>query len=453
MTEEPVASRAPVAIAIAAATSGVLPVFLTGAMGVQLRHALHFSDLGLGVAVASFFAASALCSVSFGVLAERRGPIAVMRLAVATSIASLLVLGLGVGSLATLCVALALGGIANGATQPAVNLFLSRRGPRARQGLAFGIKQAGIPTATLLSGLAVPALALTLGWQASYLAGAVVAAGVALVLWRQRDAVAEARDAARTRRPARTGPEPGDLRGGEPIARRPAPEPPRPGGLGAGPAPGPASRGPVLPLVVLACGMALAVSAANSLGSFAVPSAVDHGVAPGLAGLLASLGSVFGFSARVGLGWRADAERAEAPASPVARRAFLARRHLATVAGALTLGTLGYLALATGSHALLVPGVVLAFGAGWGWNGLFNLAVVRAYADGPARATGITQVGTYLGGMAGPLGFGAVASGVSYALAWSLCAAFALGGAALFLTGRSLLRRHPIWEGAGSRPS
>jgi MFS family permease len=443
----------PVAIAIAAATSGVLPVFLTGAMGVQLRRALHFSDLGLGLAVASFFAASALCSVSFGVLAEHRGPVAVMRLAVVTSIASLLALGLGVMSLATLCVALALGGVANGATQPAVNLFLSRRGPRERQGLAFGIKQAGIPTATLLSGLAVPSLALTLGWRAAYLAGVLVAVCVAAVLWFQRDAVSEARNYTPARRPTRAGASPVAAGAGELLPRQRGPFRRQPGDAGAASARRRRPRGPVLPLVVLACGMALAVSAANSLGSFAVPSAVDHGVAPGLAGLLASLGSVFGFSARVGLGWRADAERAEAPASPVARRAFLARRHLATVAGALALGTLGYLALATGDHALLVPGVVLAFGAGWGWNGLFNLAVVRAYADAPARATGITQVGTYIGGMAGPLGFGAVASGVSYALAWSLCAAFALGGAALFLTGRSLLRRHPIWEGAGTSRS
>lgn len=210
----------------------------------------------------------------------------------------------------------------------------------------------------------------------------------------------------------------------------------------------------MIPLVVLAGGMALAVSAANSLGSFAVPSAVDHGVAPGLAGLLASLGSVFGFSARVGLGWRADRERAAAPESTVARRAFLARGHLLTVAAALALGTVGYGALATGSRALLVPGVILAFGAGWGWNGLFNLAVVRAYVDEPARATGITQVGTYLGGMAGPVGFGAVASAAGYGLAWALCAVAALAGAALFLTGRSLLRRHPLWEGAGTtRPS
>ncbi|MST35344.1 MFS transporter, partial [Acidimicrobiaceae bacterium USS-CC1] len=85
---------------------------------------------------------------------------------------------LAVGSLTALLGFLVAGGLANGAMQPAVNLLLARTVDDRRQGLAFGVKQAAIPTSTLLSGLAVPALALTVGWHVAYL----VAAGLALLV-------------------------------------------------------------------------------------------------------------------------------------------------------------------------------------------------------------------------------------------------------------------------------
>ncbi len=60
---------------------------------------------------------------------------------------------------------LAMAGIANGISQPAVNLLLARGIPRARQGLAFGVKQGAVPAASSLGGIAVPILGLTVGWQ------------------------------------------------------------------------------------------------------------------------------------------------------------------------------------------------------------------------------------------------------------------------------------------------
>ena len=51
----------------------------------------------------------------------------------------------------------------------------------------------------------------------------------------------------------------------------------------------------------------------------------------------------------------------------------------------------------------------LAFATGWAWPGLFNLAVVRVNPSAPGAATGITQTGTYLGAVVGPVLFGVVA--------------------------------------------
>ena len=435
-------------------------------MAVQLRHALHLGATDIGIAVAAFFGTSALCSVSFGAVAERIGPLAVMRTAAALALASMLVVAGFARSLPSLATGLAIGGLANGAMQPAVNLFLSRTVRSRRQGLAFGVKQAGIPAATLLSGLAVPALALTVGWEAGFAAGAalVAAVGVVLVRTRQtppgsgppgdvRPAAATGIQAAATPAstttpaPGTTTPAPGTTTPA-PGTTTPAPgtTTPAPGtttpdvrttvpatASGSNQAASPRPRVDRLPLAVLAVGMGAAVAAATSMGSFVVASAVAHGVRPALAGLLSALGSAVGLTARIGFGWNADRRRHSGTLPGL--------RDLTMVATLLTTGILGYLALASGRPALLVPGVLVAYGAGWGFNGLFNLAVVRSHPHAPARATGITQVGTYLGGMGGPLAFGFLVDHSGYDAAWLMCAALAATGAVTMAVADRLLHR------------
>lgn len=85
--------------------------------------------------------------------------------------------------------------------------------------------------------------------------------------------------------------------------------------------------------------------------------------------------------------------------------------------------------------------MIVAYGAGWGWNGLFNFAVVRTHPDTPGRATGITQVGGRLAGAAGPLVFGFVAEHLSYPAAWALDGGAAVAGATIIVAGRQLLVR------------
>src|SRR4029079_12588132 len=68
-------------------------------------------------------------------------------------------------SLPVLFVLLAVAGVANAVTQPAINLFVAEQIPGDRQGLGFGIKQSGIPAAILLSVRARPVLPLPLGWR------------------------------------------------------------------------------------------------------------------------------------------------------------------------------------------------------------------------------------------------------------------------------------------------
>ena len=371
-------------LAVAVATAGVVPAFLTGGLAVQIRAELGFGEGALGLAVAVFFATSALASVVFGRVVERVGSSLGMRLAVAVSAASLLAVSALAGSWWELVACLVLGGLGNSISHPATHLFLAREVPQGRQGLAFGVKQAAIPVATLLAGLAVPSVATTVGWRWAFAGAAALALCVALLV-------------------------PG---GGEGGIRRVKDA--RAGDV------------PLTPLVLMALGIGLGSAAANPLGAFTVESAVAAGIEVGTAGLLLALGSAAGIAVRVLFGYVADK---------------LESGRLRIVAGMLGIGTVGFVLLASGVVPLLVIGVVLAFAAGWGWPGLFNFAIVKTNPRAPAAATGITQTGASSGAAAGPLAFGFIVEGASFGTAWLLYGALALVAAVTILVGRHMLLR------------
>jgi MFS family permease len=156
-------------------------------------------------------------------------------------------------------------------------------------------------------------------------------------------------------------------------------------GLAPVPPRDPAPR-PSRALVVTAVGAALASAGPNSLGAYLVASAVDVGIAEGMAGLLAAAGSGVSLLSRVALGERADRRRDYG---------------FAAVVVLLVSGSLGFALLATGAPATFVVGVFVAFALGWGWPGLFNLAVVELNRDAPGAATGVTQTGIYVGAAGG----------------------------------------------------
>ena len=346
----------------AVATAATLPVFLTGALAVQMREDIGFDERGLGLTVAAFFGAAAALSAAGGRVAEWLGAAHATRAAAALSGVSLVLIGVASRSFALLLGGLVVGGAANALAQPATSLLMSQRIPASRLGMAFGVKQSAIPIATLLGGFAVPTVALTAGWRWAFVGGAVAAFVLA---WRDPGA-----DAGATER--RRG------------ARRSTDDT----SLGA--------------LVLLGLGAGLGAAAAGTVGSFLVSAAVESGIAEGSAGALAFGCSAAGIATRMTMGARAD------------RRGG---GHLAVVATMPGVGVLAYVALATGEPALIVVGGVGAYCFAWGWPGLFNLAVVRNNPGAPGAATGITQTGTYIGAVLGPLlfGFGVEAFGYGWA--------------------------------------
>ena len=301
------------------------------------------------------------------------------------SAVALLTIAVTAHSFPTLLIGLVLGGVANSMTQPAANLFIARTVPADRLGVAFALKQSGIPAATLLGGLAVPAIALTVGWRWAYVAGCVLAlVGTASV-------PPVASEAAARRRHEHTSAD--------------------------------------LSLWVLAGAIALGAAAAGTLGAFVVAAGVRAGMGEGPAGLLVAGGSAIVIVVRLWMGRLADRRGAG---------------HLRVVATMLLVGAVGYAAFATGEAAVILAATPIAFGAGWGWPGLFNLSIVQQHPDAPARASGFTQTGTYFGAFAGPAGFGTLVEQTSYPTAWLVTAAVALASAALMLFGRTIVRRERL---------
>jgi MFS family permease len=362
-----------------------LPVFLVGGLAVQIGDELHFSPAGLGLAVSVYFGVSALASVPAGALVERFGSTTMARAAIALAATCMLAVAAGARSLTGLVVILGLGAAANAAGQLAGNTTLSRHVPTRRQGLSFGVKQAAIPVSTLLSGAAVPAVALTLGWRWAFVLGAIMAATAWLLV---------PVEAVHPRRPR-----------GERGERATA------------------------ALVVIGVAATLAAGSANALGTFLVDAAVVRGMAPGSAGLALTLGSAVGVVSRIVGGWQADLRPG---------------RQVGVIAALLALGAAGLALIAVPGTVALVVGVVLGFGLGWSWPGLMNFAVVRLHPQAPAAATSITQTGVYAGGCLGPLVLGTVAAHAGYPTMWTVAGGAMLAASALMLTGSAMLRRHVV---------
>lgn len=366
-----------------------LPVFLVGTLALELRGSLHFGNASLGLAITLYYLGAAAAAIPLGRLADHIGAIRVMRAAAAAGGVLLLLLAGATRSWASLATLMVICGIVSAGIGTATNLFLARR-VRANQGLAFGIKQSAVPFASLLGGLAVPAVALTIGWRWAFALGAVVAVIAGLLVPAPRTSLAARRDQLRANPPP-------------PLT--------------------------VLPLVLLAAGLGLGQFAASAIAAFLVTSAVAIGITQGSAGLIAALASMAALVVRIGVGYRADKR---------------GRAHFPVVAAMLLISTVGYVLLAvgsgTGSRWAFICGAVVALGIGWGWNGLFNFAVVRTHLHAPARATGITQVGARVGGVIGPFVVGVLADRASYTVAWIVAGCALFAAAAAVLTGRRLLR-------------
>jgi len=369
------------------ATLTMLPVFLLGAAAPGLAADLHFDAGRLGLAVSAFWIAMAVAGLAGGHVAHTLGARPTTLIGIGIGVVSLAGLATS-GSFPLLVVFAVVGGIATALATPAGDMAIFAVVPANRRGLAYGVKQASLPAASLLAGLGVPLVVLTVGWRWAFAVAALLAIPAAIALPRKLP------------------------RSHTPVAAT---------------ATDPAPRRAVKPrgLVPVSVAVGLAMAAVSATGGFYVVAAVAGGTPAPTAGFLLALGGVCGIGGRFIASWRFGT----------------ARRPLLVCAGLMAAGGIGTAGLAlTGATAGLAAATVLACGAGWGWNGLLTQDVVASHPEATARASAAIMVGAASGGVAGPVLFGLVATGAGYTVAW-LCAGAALVLAASVLAVREARRR------------
>lgn len=380
------AGRSTVLGTAVAALLGSLAVWIVSAVSPLMREELALTEARLGFAVSVYFAISAVVAWLGGGLSDRIGARRTLTLGTTCSVTAVLAIALFARSWVHVVLLLGLAGVGSAVIQPATNHAIVRGVRLSRHGLALGLKQASVPAATLLAGISVPAVAVTLGWRWAFVLPAVV--GLAFL-------------------PARRH---------LPDGRRPAAR------LGDAREDG----GRVgLPLVVLAVAGGVGVGAISAATAFLVPYLVAGGASESTAGWVLALASLAGVTTRVLSGWRADA---------------LHTSSVSAIVVLLAIGSLGAVGLSAGeSTVALALGAMLMVGAGWGWNGLLVLAIVRAFPTTPGLATGISQVGIRGGGAIGPSVFGLVAGGAGYTAGWLVVGAAMASASGLMWIGGRLL--------------
>lgn len=353
-------------VAVLVVTASTQAVFLLGAAFVQIGPELDLGPVGLGALTAAFFLTASASSTPLGHWVARVGWQRAM--VVNTRISALLLLTIAalarnVWTLAGLLVAAA---AIYGAANPAANQALADHTDPARRATIFGAKHAGIPSSTLLAGLAVPIVIVQFGWRWAYVAAAGLAVGVSFLVPR---AEFKANDL------------------GHPAA-------------GSDSVPRPLST---RQLLALGIGSAFATWGAIALGTFLVSASVATGMSESAAGTLQFAGSGVSIGARILYGVAAD------------------RRGSGGFSGIVALtaaGALAFLALPLTGEALFAVLVIFAFATGWAWPGLMTFAVVNANRGTVAASSSITQAGIFLGAGAGPLILGAAIERWSYDGAW-----------------------------------
>lgn len=359
-----------------ATVSTVFPGFLAGALFVQVGAELGVSEGTYGWALGSFFLGAGTGSVVLGRLAQRIGARSQISFALAGTIAAQLTLAIAAKSFVVLIACLAVAGLMNAATQTAVNLALSQaRLPRL--GLAIAVKQSGMPAASLLSGFAIPVLALTVGWRWAFVMGALIAFFALLAI-------------------------------------RSIVQPAGPGDRLAGHTPRSSSKA----LFLVAGGGMFLAFCAGALNAWTVSSGVDAGLGEGTAGVMLAGGAAAGIAIRLGSGARLDSLRM----SPLSVGGYT-----------VLIGAIGMALLAVRSPGIHVVATLVAFGGGWIWPVFTNFGIVRANPVAASAATGITQTGVYVGVFVGPLATGWLIEAFGYSAMWLVVAVSAVIGSVLIL--------------------
>lgn len=392
MSLGPLSTR-PLLTAVVYSVVASFPLFFAGGFAVRLQDDLSMSRSGFGLAISAYFIASAFGSFTIGSLIDSYGARAGFAFAATGgATASLLVAVSTSGQLFAL--ALAVAGLSNTSGQLGANRVLAGIGS-ARQGLAFGVKQAAVPMGSFLAGSVVGFMGSGIDWRRAFLGYAVFALLCATI--------------------APDGP-----------GRASALEPRQPVG---------ADR-PCL--LALALAGALGGATGNGLAVLTVDALAQSGYSETTSASALAVGSGMTIFARISVGWLAGRRNASG---------FV---ELAS-AKALGAAAFGLMAVGQGAPVLLWVGLFGAFLGAWGWPGVMYYAVTRNTRTTPGTATGFVVTGVFAGGIVGPPLLAWIAERWVYSAAWLAASVMSVVATILVIVGSrlSLVRKdsvvaHPV---------
>ena len=378
-----------VAASIACLTASVMPGFLAGALGSDIKDEFAIGDTGLGMTLAATYLISGVASIHAGELSDRMGARRSLLLSMWVTVAGYLAVAVLARSFPTFLVSMAVAGAGLTLAGPAAKVLVAQHVSTGRHGVAFAVHMSAIPLAPLLAGLTVPLVGGTSGWRWAFVGGAVLAVVGILML-------------------------PAEMRAPEPpAAREPA-------------APGRFAHVRLAPLFAFGASATLASSAVFSAAAFFVVNSESAGISEDSAGLLLSATSAGVIVARILLGVMADRGRTG---------------DILTVAVLLVASAGGYALMAADTPWLYALGGQIAIILGWSWPALMVLALIRMNLHAPGLASSFAVGGLNLGAVVGPAAFGAISDAASSPVALVVAAVWTFAAAALCLLGRLIQQR------------
>jgi MFS family permease len=378
------------------AISMTVPSLVLGALAFDMRDDFPLGAAEIGAGVSVFYLLSTVSTRLAMPMLGRASPLGMTRAGLALSSAAVLAAAL-LGTKAALLGMCGVAGLANGVATPSANLLIALTVPARRQGLAFGLRVSAVPGAAAIAAAGAYAVAHTsLGWREFCGTLALVLVGI----------LAASCAGSSPRLPASRA------RGAE------------------------ARGGSLTSLRLLAWGGLLAATACSVLSPFLVEGLIAAGANPGDAALLLGVGAWVGVATRISAGVVADRYP-----DPI--------RHVSSASLMMVAAAAGMVGLALGRGTPVLAGATLVtFGIGFGWPGLLHHAAITLHPHHMVRATSYMQMGTYVGALLGPVGFGLLVQLDSYRLAWLVTAGVAMMGGVMLV----LARRGAVADRVRTRP-
>jgi MFS family permease len=376
-----------------------LPQQTPAAIGPVLTHALGLSRTELGLLTSAIWGGMLIGMLPFGLLVDRYGERS-MLLVGGALLAGFLLIASRAAGFEALFLALVPAAIGAAAASPGGTRALAAWFEPRMRGTAIGIRQTGVTLAGVLAAVALPPIAIALGWRAAFVtvaATALVGMVAFVLLYREPAAVS------RAARP------PLDVR----VLMR--------------------SR---TWLAATAYGWVFMGALGSVVAYLAVSLNQDAGLSPVRAGLLLAVLQVGGIAGRLGFGVLSD--RVGSRGRVMALSAALA------VLACLAMAALGH--GAAGPPALAGLAFLLGLSC-MGWNALYiTLTAEVVPIQHAATAVGAGTTITFIGMFAVPPVFGLIADHAgTYSWSWAALAGWAAMGTVVALAIRD---GRPAFEGS-----